>query len=114
MIRTICWTGMILLAGGLCAAPQKTRQDLNQDLIDSLQMGDFEKTKAPIQKGADVNRPGPDGNTPLGYLILHRNTGLIEGMQVLIGAGADVNGTGKSKRTPLMIAATDLKREAIG
>src|SRR5690348_16481871 len=114
MMRTICWTGMILLIGGVCAAPQATRgRDLNQDLIDALQIGDFGKTKALIQKGADVNHTGRDGNTPLGYLILHRNTGLIEGMQVLIGAGANVYAPSQSKRTPLMFAAADLKREAI-
>jgi ankyrin repeat protein len=114
MIWRICWTGIILLAGGLSAAPQQERgRDLNQDLIDALQKGDFEKTKALIRKGADVNRPDREGNTPLGYLILHRNTGLIEGMKLLIDAGANVNTPNQSKRTPLMLAAADLKREAI-
>ena len=50
-----------------------------------------------------VDSVGYDGDSPL-HVLAWRND--LEGVQVLIDAGANVNATGEMKETPLHIAVT--------
>lgn len=53
--------------------------------------------KAPIQ----INSRNEEGDTPL-HILVHRND--VEGVRILIDAGADINAIGDMGETPLHIA----------
>ncbi|KAG4263867.1 hypothetical protein FPRO04_09195 [Fusarium proliferatum] len=57
--------------------------------------------KALIRSGADPQKPGPDGNTPLHLAAI---LGDIEIVEILIDCGADTHASNKDGHTPIVLA----------
>jgi len=104
-------------------------------LADRIQAGDRRAALAMIAQGADVNRPQPDGTTPLHWATYRVDRELVEALlkkgararvvnrygasplaeavrvanlplvDMLLKAGADVNAANEDGQTPLMLAA---------
>ena len=76
--------------------------DLNQELSNAVIANDFDRVKFLVEKGADVNKPDPQGWTPLQNAARQRKDEMIK---TLIELGADVNRPDDSGMTPLVAAA---------
>jgi quinoprotein dehydrogenase-associated probable ABC transporter substrate-binding protein len=75
--------------------------DLSQELSNAVNANDAERVKFLVEKGADVNKPDPQGWTPLQNAARQRKDGMIK---TLIELGADVNRPDDSGMTPLVAA----------
>ena len=82
---------------GKSGAAKKSRT-CNNDLFDALRDSDAEKALAAINKGANVNAPNNDGNTPLHFALLK---GHAAAAKLLIKNDANVNATNNRGETPL-------------
>jgi ankyrin repeat protein len=76
--------------------------DLSQELSNAVNANDVDRVKFLVEKGADVNKPDPQGWTPLQNAARQRKDGMIK---ALIELGADVNRPDDSGMTPLIAAA---------
>lgn len=76
--------------------------DLTQELSNAVIANDVDRVKFLVEKGADVNRPDPQGWTPLQSAARQRKEGMIK---TLIDLGADVDRPDDSGMTPLVAAA---------
>src|SRR3990170_4508478 len=76
--------------------------DLSQELSNAVNANDVDRMKFLVEKGADVNKPDPQGWTPLQNAARQRKDGMIK---ALIELGADVNRPDDSGTTPLVTAA---------
>ena len=73
-----------------------------ETLLKLVERGDVKGAELAIKAGADVNRPGMYGYTPLFYAAEKGHSDCVE---LLVKSGADVNCTAKYGTTPLMRAA---------
>jgi ankyrin repeat protein len=71
----------------ICAAAPAA-QDLNEDLLEAVRMGDASRVEALIAKGANVNAPWRYGVTPLFFAC---DRGFAPVVKVLLKHGAEVN-----------------------
>jgi ankyrin repeat protein len=76
--------------------------DLSQELSNAVNANDVDRVKFLVEKGAAVNKPDPQGWTPLQNAARQRKDGMIK---ALIELGADVNRPDDSGMTPLIGAA---------
>jgi quinoprotein dehydrogenase-associated probable ABC transporter substrate-binding protein len=76
--------------------------DINQELSNAVNANDSDRVKFLVEKGADVNRPDPQGWTPLLNAARQRKDAMIK---LLIELGADVNRPDGSGLTPIVAAA---------
>jgi quinoprotein dehydrogenase-associated probable ABC transporter substrate-binding protein len=76
--------------------------DLSQELSNAVNANDVDRVKFLVEKGADVNKPDPQGWTPLQNAARQRKDGMIKALTEL---GADVNRPDASGMTPLIAAA---------
>ena len=76
--------------------------DLSQELSNAINANDSERVKFLVEKGADVNKPDPQGWLPLNNAARQRKDGMIK---TLIELGADPNRADDSGTTPLVAAA---------
>jgi len=60
-----------------------------------------------VAKGQDINRPGPEGMTPL-HIAAHR--GNVEFAKTLIDAGVDIDPINVWGNTPLWVAVMERRR----
>ena len=113
------WMPWVLMAvlGGAFFAYQNTRQQ-NDALAQAVIMGDLERARGVVQRGADVNTRidrNCCGNTQtlslpvLGRAALDGNAALV---RLLLARGADVNARDEKGRTALMYAAEAGRVEA--
>jgi cytohesin len=72
------------------------------DFLAHVIRGDYEQVENLLKKGADVNKPGPYGKTPLWHALdnYRKDVALL-----LINHGADIEARNKNQATPLLIAA---------
>jgi ankyrin repeat protein len=76
-------------------------------LLESVMRNDVPSIKVLLAHGADMEKAGPDGYTPLAFAIEERH---YEAAKALIDAGAKVNvASGDQRLTPLMIAAAEMR-----
>jgi ankyrin repeat protein len=73
-------------------------------LIIAIRRGDREWTGFLLNKGADPNLQGANGETPLITAARSRSTTAVEMAGWLLGLGAKVDGTNRKGETPLIIA----------
>ncbi len=76
--------------------------DLNQELSNAVNANDADRVKFLVEKGADVNKPDPQGWLPLTNAARQRKNDMIK---TLIELGADPNLADASGLTPLVAAA---------
>jgi quinoprotein dehydrogenase-associated probable ABC transporter substrate-binding protein len=76
--------------------------DLSQELSNAINASDPERIKFLVEKGADVNKPDPQGWTPLQNAARQRKDGIIK---LLVELGADPNLPASDGMTPLVAAA---------
>ncbi len=82
------------------ADPESRRKDGCTGLVSAASGGETESARAWIKAGADVNAPGPNGNTPL----MLAAQGWPDIVEALLAAGADVNATDADGDTALHFA----------
>jgi len=70
-------------------------------LIDAVKAGDYDKSSALINEGADVNQQDEQGWTPLNFAAGKGNLALVK---LLVEKGAEIFKVGRDQRTPYMIA----------
>lgn len=75
--------------------------DLNQELSNAVIAGDINRIKFLVGKGADLNKPDPQGWSPLQNAARQRKDGLIK---TLVELGADPNRIDTNGITPLAAA----------
>jgi quinoprotein dehydrogenase-associated probable ABC transporter substrate-binding protein len=76
--------------------------DLSQELSNAIDANAADRVKFLVEKGADVNKPDPQGWTPLLNAARQRKDNIIK---LLVELGADVNKADASGLTPLIAAA---------
>jgi quinoprotein dehydrogenase-associated probable ABC transporter substrate-binding protein len=76
--------------------------DLSQELSNAIDANAADRVKFLVEKGADVNKPDPQGWTPLLNAARQRKDNIIK---LLVELGADVNKADSSGLTPLIAAA---------
>ncbi len=76
--------------------------DLSQELSNAINANDTERVKFLVEKGADVNKPDPQGWLPLNNAARQRKDAMIK---TLIELGADPNLGDDGGMTPLVAAA---------
>lgn len=76
--------------------------DLNQELSNAINANDIERVKFLVEKGAELNKPDPQGWLPLNNAARQRKDGMIK---TLIELGADPNLADEGGTTPLVAAA---------
>ena len=76
--------------------------DVNQELSNAINANDTERVKFLAEKGADLNKPDPQGWLPLQNAARQRKDGMIA---TLIELGADPNHAAEDGTTPLITAA---------
>jgi ankyrin repeat protein len=86
---------LVLFLGGSASAFAGPVHDAARD-------GDSEKLSRLIAEGAELNRPGDDGETPLILAILQGHAATIE---LLVEQGADIHARNDGGFTPLHAAA---------
>jgi len=77
---------------------QKRESHGSTPLVEALAMGQSQVARALVERGADVNRPGPLGRTPLWLAATHGDADTIAW---LLQQGADANAAADSGRTAL-------------
>jgi ankyrin repeat protein len=100
----ILGVGTALIAAGACDQERPL-----SPLIQASRAGSLEAIKRLLDSGADVNLPGPTGDswdaTPLQHAILARQP---DSVRLLLDRGADPNrSAGPGSVTPLLLAAGD-------
>jgi hypothetical protein len=81
---------------------KEAEQDPDDMLFLAASIGDIEKTKAAIKKGADVNSRHINQNTALHAASVQSKYDI---MKLLVESGADVNAKNQDGLTPLMMVA---------
>lgn len=93
----------LVLCGSL--APIARASDANRELLDATKIGDTEKVKASLDKGADVNAvEDQSGITPLINAVLVGNRDVVK---LLLEKGAKVNARTTGGVTALMAVSLD-------
>ncbi len=75
--------------------------DINQELDDAVLASDMQRVAFLVSKGADVNKPNEQGDSPLNIAALQRNPDLVK---FLLDHHADPNPRGSNGMTPLLEA----------
>src|SRR5262245_13468714 len=70
-------------------------------LMAAMLFGDADMVRVLLKHGADPNRSGPAGTTPLMWAVPD-----VEKARLLVAAGANVNARSESERTALLVAAS--------
>jgi len=99
--------GLVVAALVFCGslAPMARASDANRELLDATKIGDAEKVKASLDKGADANAvEDQSGVTPLINAVLVGNRDVVK---VLLEKGAKVNARTAGGVTALMAASLD-------
>ena len=79
-------------------------------LMDAIFVGELERAKKLVEKGADVNARTSDGRTALMYAVEHKDVALIK---MLLESGADVNKVDKYNGTAIYKATVHSNVEAV-
>ena len=84
--------------------------EMEDNLIDAIKEDRYEATDVLLKKGCNPNEPvDVDGNRPLHWAVLMQKAQYVN---MLLDAGADVNLAGKQSVMPLMITASQFRRDA--
>ncbi len=75
--------------------------DVNDEFDDAVLASDMQRVEFLVGKGADVNKPNEQGDTPLNIAALQRNPDLVK---FLLDHHADVNARSSEGMTPLLEA----------
>jgi hypothetical protein len=102
--------GLLLFTGAACAQTPATNAGTTNatppatSLVDAIKNDDMAATDALIAHGANLNAPGPDGETPLTEaLLIAGSPGTVS---ELLEKGADPNALNQRDETPLMVVVT--------
>lgn len=92
----------VALAGLAVATPAAARVD--PPLIDAARAGDVGQVRALLARGADADRPAPDGTTALHWAADRDD---LAAARLLLDAGARAGAANRYGATPLLVAATN-------
>lgn len=79
----------------------------DQELVTAVYQGNIQGAKAALVAGADINKAGEFGNTPLHCAVSDHATGSLPMVNFLLQRKANVNAKNMSGNTPLHEAKTD-------
>ena len=92
----------VALAGLAVSMPAAARVD--PPLVDAARAGDVGQVRALLARGADADRPAPDGTTPLHWAADRDD---LAAARLLLDAGARAGAANRYGATPLLVAATN-------
>ncbi len=94
---------MLALAAALCSTTVAQAESADDALMRAIYAGDTAKVTQALKRGANLNKPRPDGSLPLAWAVETQNPVLVS---LLLGKGAKVNPVSEQPPSfsPLVVA----------
>ena len=94
---------MLALAAALCSTTVAQAESADDALMRAIYAGDTAKVTQALKRGANLNKPRPDGSLPLAWAVETQNPVLVS---LLLGKGAKVNPVSEQTQSfsPLVVA----------
>ncbi|WP_244904573.1 ankyrin repeat domain-containing protein [Cellvibrio mixtus] len=94
---------MLALAAALCSTSVAQAESADDALMRAIYAGDTAKVTQALKRGANLNKPRPDGSLPLAWAVETQNPVLVS---LLLGKGAKVNPASEQPPSfsPLVVA----------